>query len=420
MDQLLLQAGLAVVSWLGILLGWLSGYRGQRRIRQPFSGIITNMGVFIMIAPWVVMPLLAQPRLTGSLQTVTFAIGALLLVIAALITIWATPFIFPAAKKGGDELDPEFLVITGPYQWVRHPQYVGAVIGFIGWALLQGGLYSLLMSPIFFLLFRFEAYLEESRVLEPKFGEKFRRFKEQVPAAFFGGIGTIILMLAYVVFVSLVAFPVFFRNGEVLPLVIIAGFIISALFSGYFYIKSVRPAALEKQIGSRAWPLSARYRQVSGIFMGINMLFYILYFLYPLPGLVRVFPWDYPLSVLLAILIGVPSGYIMFRAIYDAGEEAMTPKKEHRMYRGIYTRIRHPMALGELQFVWVISLLLNSPVLLILSVVWVPVFYQMCIYEEKDLVLRYGDSYVKYMRTTGRFIPKKRDNLAEKSQNGGL
>jgi protein-S-isoprenylcysteine O-methyltransferase Ste14 len=203
-DQISLQVRLAVVSWLGILLGWLPGYRGQRRIRQPFGGIITNLGVIIMIAPWVVMPLLAQPRLTGSLQSVAFVIGALLLVIAVLIAAWATPFIFPAAKKGGDELNPEFLVVRGPYRWVRHPQYVGVVIGFIGWALMQGGLYSLLLSPILFLLFRFEAYLEESRVLEPKFGDEFRRYKEQVPAAFFGRIGTIILILVYVIFVSLV------------------------------------------------------------------------------------------------------------------------------------------------------------------------------------------------------------------------
>jgi protein-S-isoprenylcysteine O-methyltransferase Ste14 len=203
-NQIALQVGLAVVSWLGILFGWLQGYRGQRRIRQPFSGIVTNLGVLILIIPWVVMPLLAQPHFVGSLRTVTFAIGILLLVAAALIETWATPFIFPAAKKGGDELDPEFLVVKGPYQWVRHPQYVGAVIGFTGWAFLQGGLYSLLLSPIIFLLFRFEAYLEERRVLEPKFGDEFRRYKEQVPAAFFGRIGTIILILAYLVFVSLV------------------------------------------------------------------------------------------------------------------------------------------------------------------------------------------------------------------------
>jgi protein-S-isoprenylcysteine O-methyltransferase Ste14 len=204
MDQIALQAILAGVSWLGIPMGWLPGHRGQRRISQPLGGIIANVGVLILIAPWVVMPLLAQPRFVGSLRTGTFAIGILLLVVAALMGIWATPFIFPAAKKGGDELDPEFLVVKGPYQWVRHSQYLAGVLGIIGWALLRGGLYSILLSPISYLLFRFEAYLEESRVLEPKFGDEFRRFKKQVPTAILGRIGTIILIFAYLAFVSLV------------------------------------------------------------------------------------------------------------------------------------------------------------------------------------------------------------------------
>ena len=204
MNQIALQIILAIASWIGIPLGWISGYRGQRRIKQPLAGIITNIGPLIMVAPWIIMPLLAQPHLVGSLRTWVFAIGIILLVAAVLIVIWATPFIFPAAKKGGDELDPDFLVVKGPYQWVRHSQYLAGVVGIMGWALLRGGLYSILLSPIGYLLFRFEAYLEESRVLEPKFGDEFRRFKKEVPSAILGRTGTIILILAYLIFIVLV------------------------------------------------------------------------------------------------------------------------------------------------------------------------------------------------------------------------
>jgi protein-S-isoprenylcysteine O-methyltransferase Ste14 len=204
MDQLVLQIILALVSWIGIPVGWVSGYRGRRRIRQPLAGIITNMGPLIMILPWIIMPILAQPPVVASLRSFTFVIGILLLVGFLLVSIWATPYIFPAARKGGDELDPEFLVVNGPYRWVRHPQYLAGVVGIIGWALLRGGLYSILLCPIGYLLFRFEAYLEETRVLEPKFGDEFLRFKKQVPSAIFGRLGTVILLLAYLIFVALV------------------------------------------------------------------------------------------------------------------------------------------------------------------------------------------------------------------------
>lgn len=206
MNQIVLQVILAVVCWIGIPVGWVSGYRGRRRIRQPLAGVVTNLGPLIMIAPWVIMPLLSQPRFDGSLRTWLFAVGVVLLAAALLLVIWTIRFIFPAAAKGGDELDPEFLVVKGPYQWVRHPSYLAAVAGIIGWVLLKGGLYSILLCPVSYLLFRLEAYLEESRVLEPKFGDEFRQFRQRVPTAIFGRVGTIILILAYLVLVSLFAF----------------------------------------------------------------------------------------------------------------------------------------------------------------------------------------------------------------------
>jgi protein-S-isoprenylcysteine O-methyltransferase Ste14 len=193
---------------------------------------------------------------------------------------------------------------------------------------------------------------------------------------------------------------------DVIPYVTIFIFIVSAMVSLYFYVKSVQPAALEKKIGDRAWGACKRYRLISGLFMFVNFFCYIAYFLFPLQWLPVVFPWDYWVSVLIAVLIAIPSGYLFLLSIKAAGEEAMTPKKEHKMYQGIYKKIRHPMALGELQFVWVFALMLNSPVLLVLSVIWVPIFYYMCIAEEKDLLIRYGEDYREYMKTTGRFIPR--------------
>lgn len=195
------------------------------------------------------------------------------------------------------------------------------------------------------------------------------------------------------------------ENSVTLSFGIIAAFMISVALFGYFYIISVQPAALEQKIGSRAWPLAAYYRKVSGIFLGINMLCYLLYFLYPLPGLPVAFPWNYFVSAILSIFIAIPSFWLLYQSVADAGEEGLTPKKEHQMYGGIYTRIRHPMAVGELPFFWVFAFLLNSPVLFMLSFVWVPIYYLMCIYEEKDLILRFGDSYVEYMKTTCRFFP---------------
>jgi protein-S-isoprenylcysteine O-methyltransferase Ste14 len=184
--------------------------------------------------------------------------------------------------------------------------------------------------------------------------------------------------------------------------------IISALLFSYFYIKSVSPAALEKKIGKIAYLKCGRYRIIASVFEIIVIINYIIYFFYPLPVLLsRTFPWNRWISVLIAALIAIPAGYLFGKGIKDAGKEAMIPEKEHILYGGIYKKIRHPQAAGELTFWWVIALLLNSPFLAMFSIIWIPVFYLFCLAEEKDLIIRYGSSYLKYRENTGFILPKR-------------
>jgi len=96
----------------------------------------------------------------------------------------------------------------------------------------------------------------------------------------------------------------------------------------------------------------------------------------------------------------------MIVGMKDAGEEAVRPRKEHAMFGGIYAKLRHPQAAGEV-FIWlVIAFLLNSPFLAVYSLLFIPIFLVMCLAEEKDLLLRFGAPYAEYMRTTGAYFPK--------------
>jgi protein-S-isoprenylcysteine O-methyltransferase Ste14 len=77
------------------------------------------------------------------------------------------------------------------------------------------------------------------------------------------------------------------------------------------------------------------------------------------------------------------------------------------MYGGIYSRLRHPQAVGEVFLFMVIALLLNSPFLTLFSLIYFPIFILMCYAEEQDLLLRYGERYADYCRRTGAFWPKR-------------
>ncbi len=183
---------------------------------------------------------------------------------------------------------------------------------------------------------------------------------------------------------------------------------ISALLFLYFYVRSVNPAALEKKVGEIAYARCKRYRQIAIVFEFVTIVNYAVYYFYPLPiPLPRVFPWDYWISILIAVAIGVPSSYLMYKGMKDAGEESIIPKKKHSLYGGIYKKIRHPQATGEVFLWWVAAFMLNSPFLAIFSIIWLPIFYVMCVAEEKDLVIRYGEAYLDYKRKTGFLIPKR-------------
>lgn len=134
----------------------------------------------------------------------------------------------------------------------------------------------------------------------------------------------------------------------------------------------------------------------------------MVYFYHPLPvPLPRAFPWDWWISAVIAIAIAIPGGYLWWRGTKDAGEETLRVKKEHTLFRGIYKKIRHPQATGEVTYWWVIAFLLHSPFLALFSFIWIPIFYAMCIAEEKDLTIRYGQEYIDYKRNTGFILPKR-------------
>jgi len=183
----------------------------------------------------------------------------------------------------------------------------------------------------------------------------------------------------------------------------------SGILSGYFYLLSVRPAMLERKIGPRAYRLCTRYRLISSIFICILIVNYVLYYFYPLEfGLPRSFPWPYLVSVAMAVGVATPAGCLLYMGVRDAGEETLSPKKEHRLYGGIYEKIRHPQTVGEMPLWLVLALFLNSPFLALISFGLIISFACICFVEDKDLELRCGKVYVEYKEKTGAFFPKFR------------
>jgi len=178
----------------------------------------------------------------------------------------------------------------------------------------------------------------------------------------------------------------------------------------YLYLKSAEPSALEKKIGKVAYKKCGQYRMLASVAELIVVGNYIIYFFYPIeiPGFPQTFPWEWGFSIILAIVIAIPSMYIMIKGLLDAGKEALIPQIDQKLYQGIYTKLRHPQTVGELPLWWCGALVLNSPFLALYSIIFIPIFFLMMKAEEKDLVIRFGKTYKTYMNNTGMISPRLR------------
>lgn len=73
------------------------------------------------------------------------------------------------------------LAITGPYAYVRHPQYVGFILIMLGFLFQWPTLITLIMFPILVAMYVKLARREEKEVLG-EFGDEYRRYMATTPA----------------------------------------------------------------------------------------------------------------------------------------------------------------------------------------------------------------------------------------------
>jgi protein-S-isoprenylcysteine O-methyltransferase Ste14 len=89
------------------------------------------------------------------------------------------------AREGGGTLapwdPPRELVTSGPYRWVRHPMISGVTAVLIGEALFLRSLPHLTWAVVFAALNMIYIPLVEEPQLERRFGDAWRRYRDNVP-----------------------------------------------------------------------------------------------------------------------------------------------------------------------------------------------------------------------------------------------
>ena len=96
----------------------------------------------------------------------------IIILLFALVQLWESLSPFPSPKTSNK------LKTKGLYKFIRHPIYSGIILSFLGWSLVQGNYWKLMVTTILLLLFYFKSSYEEQRLIN-RYGDEYLNYKER-------------------------------------------------------------------------------------------------------------------------------------------------------------------------------------------------------------------------------------------------
>lgn len=144
---------------LAIESGW------RRKLAEIRYKEIYRQGLAIIL--FLFYALIANPPM----QVIAWS-AAVVVIVGALIRVWAA----------GVVMKNEQLATSGPYGYVRHPLYVGNILGVGGMTVISGTWWAYVITAVFFWMFYPTTIQYEDRKLEDIFGEPWRQWHAEVKA----------------------------------------------------------------------------------------------------------------------------------------------------------------------------------------------------------------------------------------------
>lgn len=149
-----------------------SGGLESEAIRRALVGAGAMLGLLTLALPVFEQPTFDSPLLQ-------YGLGLPLLVLGSLGRVY--PMIYLRQRGTTTTLDKVGrLVDSGPYAWLRHPQYTAGLLLLLGWFLVWGAWYALCVLPLMGGIVYAQAHIEERYILEKRFGEAYAAYRERV------------------------------------------------------------------------------------------------------------------------------------------------------------------------------------------------------------------------------------------------
>jgi protein-S-isoprenylcysteine O-methyltransferase Ste14 len=142
-----------------------------------FAYFIDSMNSGVAIVDWLAKHL--GTTATDNCYRLIFALGALLLALAALLRTWGTSYL-QADVMRDPQVHTEKLLADGPYRHVRNPLYLGNIFMALGIGLMASRIGFLVLS-LGMTVFVIRLLLREEAELVRDQGEPYRRYCAAVP-----------------------------------------------------------------------------------------------------------------------------------------------------------------------------------------------------------------------------------------------
>jgi len=107
-----------------------------------------------------------------------------------------------------------------------------------------------------------------------------------------------------------------------------------------------------------------------------------------------------------AVIFLIGAGYLTIEGMRIVfGEKRKAPVM---INEGVFSQVRHPIYLGSILFYLGLVIATLSVFAAIIAVVIIAFYHYIAKYEEKLLLLKFGDIYAEYMRSVPMWVPRLR------------
>jgi protein-S-isoprenylcysteine O-methyltransferase Ste14 len=134
------------------------------------------------VIPWAVSLLTIHYGWKTGRPGVWNVLGLIPLIVGSIGALWTVNQYFAESEGEMDwEPDKNYLLQRGAYSFSRNPMYLFELILLFGWVIFYGSIAVLIACLVWWAFFNFFQIPQEERLIEARFGETYRQYKNLVP-----------------------------------------------------------------------------------------------------------------------------------------------------------------------------------------------------------------------------------------------